>query len=103
MGYQNVLQKIDKGIYDSGQLLVQLGLVIATALSVTLLLSLTWYLSTNRHEQFLKTTKIYLRLTMVLSLADSVDLAMLVPYINCLYSKIMQGILLWYYLFFQLG
>ncbi|EMF0075537.1 oligosaccharide flippase family protein [Enterococcus hirae] len=74
--------KIAKGVYDRGQPLVQLGLVIATALSATFLPALTKYLITAVHSQFLKTAKIYLRLTTTLALAASVGLAMLLPYIN---------------------
>ncbi len=74
--------KIAKGVYDRGQPLVQLGLVIATALSATFLPALTRYLAQREHDQFLKTAKIYLRLTTALALAASVGLAVLLPYIN---------------------
>ncbi len=74
--------KIAKGVYDRGQPLVQLGLVIATALSATFLPALTRYLMSSVPSQFLKTAKIYLRLTTALALAASVGLAMLLPYIN---------------------
>ncbi len=56
--------------------------MIATALSATFLPALTKYLITAVHSQFLKTAKIYLRLTTTLALAASVGLAMLLPYIN---------------------
>lgn len=74
--------KIAKGIYDRGQPLVQLGLVIATALSATFLPALTRYLINTVSNQFLQTAKIYLRLTTALALVASVGLAMLLPYIN---------------------
>ena len=74
--------KIAKGVYDRGQPLVQLGLVIATALSATFLPALTRYLVNAVQSQFLKTAKIYLRLTTTLALAATVGLAMLLPYIN---------------------
>ncbi|MCT9925424.1 polysaccharide biosynthesis protein, partial [Enterococcus faecalis] len=73
--------KIAKGVYDRGQPLVQLGLVIATALSATFLPALTRHLTNRIYRQFLQTAKIYLRLTTALALAASLGLALLLPYI----------------------
>ncbi|MGM9903643.1 polysaccharide biosynthesis protein [Enterococcus sp. 10A9_DIV0425] len=81
-GLSEQAAKIAKGVYDRGQPLVQLGLVIATALSATFLPALTKYLTTAVHGQFFTTAKIYLRLTTALALAASVGLAVLLPYIN---------------------
>ena len=47
--------------------LVQLGLVIATALSATFLPALTRHLTNRIYRQFLQTAKIYLRLTTALA------------------------------------
>ncbi len=74
--------RIAKGVYDRGQPLVQLGLVAATALSATFLPALTACLIEQRGEQFLKSAKMYLRLTIGLALAASTGLAVLLPYIN---------------------
>ncbi|EOK12341.1 polysaccharide biosynthesis protein [Enterococcus faecium EnGen0371] len=74
--------KIAKGVYDRGQPLVQLGLVITTALSATFLPALTRHLTNRIYRQFLQTAKIYLRLTTALALAASLGLALLLPYIN---------------------
>lgn len=74
--------RIAKGVYDRGQPLVQLGLVAATALSATFLPALTACLMEERGEQFMKSAKIYLRLTIGLALAASTGLAVLLPYIN---------------------
>jgi PST family polysaccharide transporter len=74
--------KIAKGVYDRGQPLVQLGLVIATALSATFLPILTKFLIRKEQHQFVQTAKIYLRLTTALALAASTGLALLLPYIN---------------------
>ncbi|GEK37431.1 MULTISPECIES: oligosaccharide flippase family protein [Enterococcus] len=81
-GLSEHASKIAKGVYDRGQPLVQLGLVIATALSATFLPTLTRYLADAVYGQFVKTAKMYLRLTTALALAASVGLAMLLPYIN---------------------
>lgn len=74
--------RIAKGIYDRGQPLVQLGLVVATALSATFLPALTKSLIERKGTQFLESAKIYLRLTVGLALAASSGLAFLLPYIN---------------------
>nr|WP_260697825.1 polysaccharide biosynthesis protein [Enterococcus mundtii] len=81
-GLSEQASKIAKGVYDRGQPLVQLGLVIATALSATFLPALTRYLTSAVKGQFYSTAKIYLRLTTALALAASVGLAVLLPYIN---------------------
>jgi len=74
--------RIAKGIYDRGQPLVQLGLVIAMALSSTFLPTLTKYLTVRNHRLFEKSAKMYLRLTIGIASASAVGLAILLPYIN---------------------
>lgn len=81
-GYTEQAAKIAKGVYDRGQPIVQLGLVIATALSATFLPGLTRSLIKKEQKQFLQTAKIYLRLTTSLALAASIGLALLMPYMN---------------------
>lgn len=72
--------KIAKGVYDRGQPLVQLGLVIALALSASFLPILTRYL--NDRELFVKNSQIFLRLTSGVAAAASVGLALLMPLVN---------------------
>ncbi|OTN75110.1 hypothetical protein A5886_000154 [Enterococcus sp. 8G7_MSG3316] len=74
--------RIAKGIYDRGQPLVQLGLVIAMALSSTFLPTLTKYLTVKNQGLFEKSAKMYLRLTIGIASASAVGLAILLPYIN---------------------
>lgn len=74
--------RVAKGVYDRGQPLVQLGLVVAGALSSTFLPTLTKYLLEKKQSRFLATTKIYLRLTASISLAATVGLTLLMPFIN---------------------
>ena len=74
--------RVAKGIYDRGQPLVQLGLVAATALGATFLPALTACLVEEKGALFIKSAKIYLRLTVALGLAASSGLAVLLPYIN---------------------
>lgn len=74
--------RIDKGIYDRGQPLVQLGLVVATALSSTFLPTLTKYLTNKNPQLFSRSAKMYLRLTVSIAFAASFGMAILLPYIN---------------------
>lgn len=83
--------KLAKGIYDRGQPLVQLGLVIALALSSSFLPLLTRYLISRDRGMFVKTSQIFLRLTCVIGAAASIGLAMLLPYVNYALFKDYQG------------
>lgn len=83
--------QIMKGIFDRGQPLVQLGLVVATALSASFLPALTSYLSAHREAQFRFSAKMYLRLTVSVAFAASVGLACLMPFINYTLFKDFQG------------
>lgn len=74
--------KISKGVYDRGQPLVQLGLVVATALSATFLPSLTKHFAAKNVRQFEHAAKIYLRFTTTIASAAAIGLAMLLPYVN---------------------
>ncbi|WP_461214624.1 putative polysaccharide biosynthesis protein [Lacticaseibacillus sp. GG6-2] len=73
-----------KGIYDRGQPLVQLGLVVATSLSATLLPSLTTAYATKRLRRFDQTAAQLIRFNLALSLAATAGLAMLMPAVNWL-------------------
>lgn len=81
-GMSEEAAKVAKGVYDRGQPLVQLGLVVATALSATFLPPLTKSFLAKNHEQFRKNAVIYLRLTASLALAATVGLVLLTPFIN---------------------
>lgn len=81
-GLAEPLAKAAKGIYDRGQPLVQLGLVVASALSASFLPLLTKNFSRQEAGQFIRSGKIYLRITLALSLAASLGLALLLPYVN---------------------
>lgn len=72
--------KVAKGVYDRGQPLVQLGLVIALALSASFLPILTRYL--RDQGLFVKNAQIFLRLTSGVAAAASVGLALLLPLVN---------------------
>lgn len=73
-----------KGIYDRGQPLVQLGLVVGTAFSSTLLPGLTHALVKARFGLFYRTGKSMIRISLAISLAATAGLMILMPFINLL-------------------
>lgn len=83
--------KVAKGVYDRGQPLVQLGLVVALALSSSFLPLLTRYLATAQQPQFFRSSKIYLKMTAAISSAASLGLAFLMPYVNYTLFKDIAG------------
>lgn len=83
--------KLAKGVYDRGQPLVQLGLVVALALSSSFLPLLTRYLVNQDRGMFVKTSQIFLRLTCAIAAAASIGLAMLLPYVNYALFKDYKG------------
>ena len=90
-GLSDATAKVEKGIYDRGQPLVQLGLVVALALSSTFLPALTKYFILKNECRFLQATKIYLRLTTAIATAASVGLILLMPYMNYTLFKDYKG------------
>ncbi|MCB5953588.1 putative polysaccharide biosynthesis protein [Enterococcus sp. CWB-B31] len=90
-GMTDKAAKIDKGIYDRGQPLVQLGLVVALALSSTFLPALTKYFIGKKDKQFNEAAKMFLRLTTTVASAASAGLLMLLPYINFALFKDYKG------------
>ena len=83
--------RVAKGVYDRGQPLVQLGLVAATAFSATFLPALTEAIVGRKPALFLATSKVYLRVTVSLSVAAASGLACLIPWINITLFKDNQG------------
>lgn len=81
-GWTEVEAKIQKGIFDRGQPLVQLGLVVALALSSTFLPMLTKQKTHQKERLFAQYSLMYLRLTTTLALAATIGLIGLLPFIN---------------------
>ncbi|AVK64411.1 sugar transporter [Lactobacillus sp. CBA3606] len=71
-----------KGVYDRGQPLVQLGLVIATSFSATLLPALTAALAKRQFIEFKRHTRAMVHVSLALSMAATVGLVALMPQIN---------------------
>lgn len=83
-GVPFALAKSLKGIYDRGQPLVQLGLVVATALSATLLPSLTTAFARGQHHRFEQTAAQLIRFNLALSTAATAGLVVVMPAVNWL-------------------
>jgi len=73
-----------KGIYDRGQPLVQLGLVVATALATTLLPTMTHALANRQRHVFARTAGELIHLSLGVSAAATAGLIVLMPAINLL-------------------
>lgn len=83
-GVEMVAAKQLKGIYDRGQPLVQLGLVVATSLSATLLPSLTTAYARHQDRRFVQTAGQLLRFNLAFAAAASAGLIVLMPAVNWL-------------------
>ena len=81
-GLTDTAAKVAKGVFDRGQPLVQLGLVLALALSSTFLPMLTRQLRHKGRAAFENYALMYLRLTTTLALAATIGLLTLLPLIN---------------------
>lgn len=90
-GISDSAAKIDKGVYDRGQPLVQLGLVVALALSSSFLPTLTKYFVGQEQGRFLQAAKVFLRLTTTVATAASLGLVLLLPYMNFALFKDYHG------------
>lgn len=71
-----------KGIYDRGQPLVQLGMVVATALSSSLLPVLTKNIVEKKEQAFYRNAISFLRITAIVSAAATTGIIFLLPYLN---------------------
>ncbi|WP_438717042.1 putative polysaccharide biosynthesis protein [Enterococcus sp. AZ109] len=90
-GFSEYGAKVAKGVYDRGQPLVQLGLVVALALSSSFLPILTRYTTNHERKLFIKSSQIFLRLTCAIAAAASIGLILLLPYVNYALFKDYSG------------
>lgn len=81
-GFDETSAKIAKGIFDRGQPLVQLGLVVAISMTATFLPTLTKYYVTRQHQKYQETVQSYLKVSAAIASAASVGLALVLPYTN---------------------
>ena len=81
-GLSDQQSKIIKGIYDRGQPLVQVGMVIGIALTTAFLPILIRYVTEKNDWAYYRTIALFVKTVIVISSAASVGLIMLLPYLN---------------------
>ncbi|PWF99299.1 putative polysaccharide biosynthesis protein [Levilactobacillus bambusae] len=81
-GLPDAAAKAQKGIYDRGQPLVQLGLVIATSFSASLLPALAQAYHQHHVQTFVRVSTTLLRVSLTLSAAATTGMVVLMPQIN---------------------
>lgn len=90
-GLPPLLAKSIKGVYDRGQPLVQLGLVVATSFSSSLLPSLTESLNHGSRQQFARQANTVIRMSVTIATAAAIGLIALMPEVNVLLFGNQQG------------
>lgn len=90
-GLPAIAAKSVKGVYDRGQPLVQLGLVVATSFSSSLLPSLTESLSRGSRQQFVRQASTVVRISLAIATAAAIGLVALMPEVNVLLFGNQQG------------
>ena len=81
-GLDETSAKIAKGVFDRGQPIVQLGLVIAVSMTATFLPTLTRFFVTKQKEKYQQTVLSYLKVSTAIASAAAVGLALILPYMN---------------------
>ncbi|KAA9302443.1 MULTISPECIES: polysaccharide biosynthesis protein [Aerococcus] len=81
-GWSDLSAKLAKGVYDRGQPLVQLGMVLAVAFSSSYLPALTQSYIRRQEAAFVQNSRLYLRLTSFVSLLVTTGLISIMPQIN---------------------
>lgn len=82
LGMTQIMAKATKGAYDRGQPLVQLGLVIAAALTTTFMPMLTKYLADQKEQEFGQLVVSYQKVSLAIASAASLGLSVLLPFVN---------------------
>lgn len=90
-GQAPMIAKSIKGVYDRGQPLVQLGLVVATSFSSSLLPSLTQALTHGTRRQFAQQANTVVRISVAIATAAAVGLIALMPEVNVLLFGNQEG------------
>ncbi|WP_326717068.1 putative polysaccharide biosynthesis protein [Vagococcus jeotgali] len=90
-GMPDLAAKIAKGVFDRGQPLVQLGLVVAVSMTATFMPTLTHYFSNREKSAYYQTVTSYIRVSLTIALAAGVGLSLLMPFINTTLFSDNQG------------
>lgn len=81
-GYSNETAMALKGIYDRGQPLIQLGLVVGMGFSMTSLPILRKWAMANNWNEWLENAASVIKITLILSSAASIGLVAVMPWMN---------------------
>lgn len=81
LGYDSEETMILKGVYDRGQPLVQLGLVIASSLALAIVPVVAFKQSTKKGSE-LAFVQLTYRVTLIFGVAAAVGLILVMPYVN---------------------
>ena len=81
-GMDDLSAKIAKGVFDRGQPLVQLGLVVAVSMTAAFLPPLTKHFMNREKKEYEQMVFSYIKVSRVIAVAAAVGLALVLPYIN---------------------
>jgi len=91
-GTSLIESRLAKGVFDRGQPLVQLGLVVATSMTASFLPGLTQAFVEKNKKNFIASAKLYLRFSTAIAFAATGGLAVLLPLINFALFKDRAGL-----------
>ncbi|MDR3240622.1 MAG: polysaccharide biosynthesis protein [Lactobacillaceae bacterium] len=90
-GMGNALAEATKGVYDRGQPLVQLGMVVATSIGTALLPNLRGYVITKKFKDFKRDFSISVRISSVLAVSLTGGMIAVMPQLNQMLFGSRQG------------
>ena len=90
-GLEDLAAKVAKGVFDRGQPLVQLGLVVAVSMTAAFLPPLTKHFIKKEQAEYEQMVYSYIKVARVIAAAAAVGLALVLPYINVTLFSDNQG------------
>jgi PST family polysaccharide transporter len=90
-GIDPTLAKIEKGVFDRGQPLIQLGVVLATSLSLSLVPTISKAVLDKDHTRIIQKSKIALKICLVVGTGATLGLISIVKYTNIMLFTNMAG------------
>lgn len=91
MGLTAEEAKSAKGIFDRGQPLIQLGTVVATSMSLSLVPAISGDKSSNRHEKILPKVRLALQTSLIFGAAAAVGLYSIIVPVNIMLFENAEG------------
>lgn len=86
-GMEESTAQIKKGIYDRGQPLVQLGIVIASSLSLAIVPLVAHHMKKNGVRSAIRFIQLTYRSSLMFGVAASIGLVVVMPYVNTMLFK----------------